>query len=644
MAIVKNIKITSAAHLSNALDYVLRSKETSHGGFEHAENAVDYIIDDREGGATSAFYNIPLNHQEDPAAFFKSFIKTSQKSREARGKATQAKNGEEPVCWHYIQNFGVKIDESKAHEIAEKVMDRFFKNFPVVVGVHQNTGFTHIHYDVCAYGYDGKKWNQNNKVYGEIRAYSDELCREHGLPVLDSTKDMKVTKFYDRETWERMKEIKAKGSSATAKEKEELARLKKKVPIAQMEVTERKKELLRKRSEGKKTTDSIGSYRDTEAFEKAVDAKDAATSAVRKDIDELLPTVRSFDELLEKLIGKGYKIKDRKKGGGYLKYVSYQPPTHEKPTRETRLGDAYLRENLMDLIEKQNAERQHGEDAAATSPTVLYPAEEYEIGKTDVVALDDNFRLAANGDGTYFTHRRTDAETVTVRHAKSLCVELKDGFDVAAIERAVIIHQKAKRHAKPIPTQARQDKLTAQISENLGNLYFIEQRGILSLSDAEQRLTAVRITLEDVEDALQKIDVLIGKFEEIAVLPEKIKDMEERIEKGRGDAPYDKDVSLLSSLKAQSASIGIDKGEKMEEVRTGLSAAKAERQNILSKLPFVKSELAKHETCFRVLQRAAKITVDKGKFEQNRKEAQRKQKEERERTSRRVYTRGERSR
>ena len=60
---------------------------------------------------------------------------------------------------------------------------------------------------------------------------------------------------------------------------------------------------------------------------------------IRKDIDNVLPYCKSFDDLLRKLIEIGYEIRKRKQNGEYLKYISFKAPMQNKFTRDYMLGE-----------------------------------------------------------------------------------------------------------------------------------------------------------------------------------------------------------------------------------------------------------------------------------------------------------------
>ena len=91
--------------------------------------------------------------------------------------------------YHIIQSFAPgEVTPEQAHEIGIEFARRMFRNdFQVVIGTHLDKAHPHNHIVVnsvsCS---DGHKYHSSPESYfKEIRATSDELCRENGLSVID---------------------------------------------------------------------------------------------------------------------------------------------------------------------------------------------------------------------------------------------------------------------------------------------------------------------------------------------------------------------------------------------------------------------------------------------------------------------------
>ena len=91
--------------------------------------------------------------------------------------------------YHIIQSFAPgEVTPEQAHKIGIEFARRMFGNdFQVVIGTHLDKAHPHNHIIVnsvsCS---DGHKYHSSPESYfKEIRATSDELCRENGLSVID---------------------------------------------------------------------------------------------------------------------------------------------------------------------------------------------------------------------------------------------------------------------------------------------------------------------------------------------------------------------------------------------------------------------------------------------------------------------------
>ena len=91
--------------------------------------------------------------------------------------------------YHIIQSFAPgEVTPEQAHKIGIEFARRMFGNdFQVVIGTHLDKAHPHNHIVVNSVSFvDGHKYHSSpESYYKEIRATSDELCRENGLSVID---------------------------------------------------------------------------------------------------------------------------------------------------------------------------------------------------------------------------------------------------------------------------------------------------------------------------------------------------------------------------------------------------------------------------------------------------------------------------
>ena len=105
----------------------------------------------------------------------------------------KADTTESVKAYHLIQSFSPddELGESEAHKIGLELVDRLFGDkYAFVCGTHTDRGHLHNHIVICAATRDmtGSKINDNLTLLHKMQRTSDDLCREHGLSVIDKKK------------------------------------------------------------------------------------------------------------------------------------------------------------------------------------------------------------------------------------------------------------------------------------------------------------------------------------------------------------------------------------------------------------------------------------------------------------------------
>ncbi len=299
------------------------------------------------------------------------YQKAAQENRPNRRSYT--KNGKEVIGWHCIQSFAespTELPVEKAHEIGLELAKKMFGDFPCVVSTHVNTNNIHNHIIFGAWNAEGKKWNQCNSKYQEMRTFSDELCEKNGLNVLQETRKVNLKKWKD-----------GKGQ------------------IHYYEPTERKNAIRSGEYSNK------NDYRNTGSFEQKESNKKSNRQIIKDDIDALLPVVQDYEDLLFCLRNIGYEIKDKKQDGSYMKYISFKPQGADRATRDYKISEDgfYTREKLEDEII-----RRRGKELSELSVTAKQ--------------LDENFREDGKKRNTLerkiVVNIKMDAEKLDVRLSK----------------------------------------------------------------------------------------------------------------------------------------------------------------------------------------------------------------------------------
>ena len=93
---------------------------------------------------------------------------------------------------HLIQSFAPgEATPEQAHEIGKQLADEVLQGkYSYVLTTHIDKGHVHNHLIFCAVDMvNHRKYNSNRQSYAYIRRTSDRLCREHGLSVVQPSRD-----------------------------------------------------------------------------------------------------------------------------------------------------------------------------------------------------------------------------------------------------------------------------------------------------------------------------------------------------------------------------------------------------------------------------------------------------------------------
>ena len=93
------------------------------------------------------------------------------------------------VCYHGFQSFREgEVTPEQAHEIGVKLAKKMWGDrFQVIVATHLNTDCLHNHFVLNSVSFtDGKHYHDNKANLKLLRQYSDELCREYALSVIEN--------------------------------------------------------------------------------------------------------------------------------------------------------------------------------------------------------------------------------------------------------------------------------------------------------------------------------------------------------------------------------------------------------------------------------------------------------------------------
>lgn len=395
--------------------------------------------------------------------------------------SVQAKDGRPILAWHLVQSFEGEVDPRIANEIGRKLAEELFVEHPTVVSTHTNTENTHNHIVISAWNADGMKWHNCHASYREIRNYSDRLCEEYGLKVLDKTRDHVLIQWKDKQG-----------------------------KIRYFEPTARKSQIREKRKYQKTYPDDAGSYRNTFQYEISEKRRDTNITIVKADIDEVIPYARSYDHFISLLLERGYVIRSKKKSGEWLKNVTFISPVVEKGVRDSTIGAGYSRERLTAVIEEQNRERDRCEQLQKKLNLPVYQA--YCYGETDVQAINEDYRAYRVQDGSIRIEKRNEPEKVIICSIKESDRELYGLYDTTYIHR--LLEEQRRAGKKKSTTQRRDEMLVRQIQEGFESLRFVESKGIRSCQEAEVETQRLRRLIEKGKEKLTKAESAINRLEQ----------------------------------------------------------------------------------------------------------------------------------
>lgn len=587
MATTKNHPITKT--LKKVIDYAMGDK-VEEALKDDIKDSVAYVIDDKTGKVIYPTIHSTLNcDRRHPYEMFSDIIHTYGEG-ELRNGNPQTKDGAPILAWHYHQNFEGHVDPVIANEIGRKLAEEVFKDFAVVIGTHTNTENTHNHIIICAWNMNGKKWNQCNRAYQNIRKISDRLCEEYGLSVLRETQKQKLVKYKDKE-----------GN------------------VHYYEPTERKNNLIAQRDAGEISTDDIGSYRNTIPYEQGEHKKEANFEIIKRDIDRLLPVANSYEHLLEMLRQIGYTINDKKKNGDWLKHISFQPPTADKGTRDYKIDDSgfYLRENLEQVIAEFVAERAEekvlpspSERATVTEKTPKQKKNmppyfsEYVYGETVLADIDEDVRTVREKDGSYSMVERGETERTVIRDVKAKDGELRQ-IDTAGLDRLIREQSEEKQKISP---QKREEILLNQINDSFHVLRFMEKESLYSRSQINAITKGTWEKYNECRKNLDTLETVVSRLEKVLQVPQKIEIIEARIETMKNNRDYvenelDGDMEQLQAYRETLKRFKLNGPESAQKLEEQVTKSREKIGQLQGMLTYHKERLAEYDRCVSVLNR-----------------------------------------
>ena len=183
MAVTKIWQVKDS--MSRVLNYAANPEKTGN-----LERVLHYAVDDSKTSSEQRVFVTGVNCSADTAI--------EEMTAVQRRFDKQSGN----LAYHAYQSFKRgEVSPEEAHQIGVELAHRMWgSGHQVLVATHLNTGTYHNHLVVNAVDmWNGKKFNCNEGAYWRLRALSDELCREHGLVVIESPKGKTPRPIYEAE-------------------------------------------------------------------------------------------------------------------------------------------------------------------------------------------------------------------------------------------------------------------------------------------------------------------------------------------------------------------------------------------------------------------------------------------------------------
>lgn len=150
------------------------------------DQAIQYVLN---GDKTD--HQILTAHQNcDPGREYRQMMDTKREVGKLDGRQ----------CYHIIQSFKPgEITPELALEIAKEFAAEYLTDYEVVIGTHVDKGHIHSHLVFNSVNAQtGEKYHiTTQEYYRQIRAVSDQLCREHGLSVIMEGQPTQVVSYIE---------------------------------------------------------------------------------------------------------------------------------------------------------------------------------------------------------------------------------------------------------------------------------------------------------------------------------------------------------------------------------------------------------------------------------------------------------------
>lgn len=337
---------------------------------------------------------------------------------------------------HFIQSFEEgTITPEVAHQIGEEWARKCFGEKSVVVmATHIDKGHIHNHFAVSPYTLDGKKINSNKELINKCREISNNLCQKYGIRNSIAEKTIENKQLGKKNTYVEDNYIRPQGRSWKQQ--------------------------------------------------------------IEQSIDAILPTVNTFEELLNKLENKGYTVDTSGK------YVKVKPQGKDRFVRLKSLSFGYDEQSLKDkILESLKSKVIVNMNVEVTQNTIKKPLR--QLLKEDI----DNVISQSSSFEDFLKRMQVD---YTIKLGTHISFR-KDGYGQSFIRSSVLGVDYDKERIKERIEQANKNR-KSEVVESLSNIY---SDNIVSLEGLKKRQSELATKMGNLNKKITDLSNQISQYDEL---------------------------------------------------------------------------------------------------------------------------------
>lgn len=164
---------------------------------ENPDKTVNPTYNEQELQGLYDVMNYATNERKTEMQYYVSGINCIPETARQQMIMTKRQFGKEGgiVAFHAYQSFKPgEVTPDTAHQIGMELAKQLWgERYQVIVATHLNTNCVHNHFVLNSVSFlDGKRYNDCKRTYREFRSLSDQICREHGLSVIEKPQKTKT--------------------------------------------------------------------------------------------------------------------------------------------------------------------------------------------------------------------------------------------------------------------------------------------------------------------------------------------------------------------------------------------------------------------------------------------------------------------